>query len=114
MEAQMIDHVFVNGESLPIKQVKIDMADADDNIAIALVAGKRIGVVGFMLIAVGAVTIQFDDGAAGTNLTGAMPAATLLSSPALMLQFQTSEGVALIANLSGAVQFCGYINYVEI
>lgn len=101
----------------PIKFAAITNAAASgDTTLVAAVTGKRYIVVNYAIVATGAVSVKFKDGAS-TDLTGAMALAanggvsfaTDPTSPA----FQTSVGNALVINASGAVQVSGHIAYIE-
>lgn len=98
---------------------KIAASSSGDNTIIAGVAGYRIAVVGYVLVASGTVNAKFKDGAS-TDLTGPMNlvANAGVSAPlagineaAQMSWFQTSAGNALVLNLSGATEVDGHCVY---
>lgn len=86
-----------------------------DNTIVAAIAGKRIAVYGYVLVAAGAVTARFESGAGGTALTGQMSFAAnggvscpLSSGKAW---FITTTSQALNLELSSAVSVAGHITY---
>lgn len=99
-----------------IRYAAIDNAAATGNTTVvAATTGKRVVVVGYAIVASGAVAVKFTDGAGGTNLTGAMALAANggvsyagdITTPALA----ASVGNALVLNAGGAVQVSGHIAY---
>lgn len=103
--------------ALTPKYVAVDVAGSGDNTIIAAVAGKRILVLGCVLIAAGAVNIRFESGAGGTALTGQM---NLTTNSGFTLPFsevgwfQTAANTLLNLELSGAVSVDGTLIYAEI
>lgn len=94
----------------------IDDALSGDNEIVAAVAGKKIRVLGFFLVAAGAVTARFESGAGGTALTGQM---TLAAGDPFVATgynplgwFETAAAAALNLELSGAVSVDGGLTYV--
>lgn len=88
---------------------------------VAAVAGKRIRVLHYRLMASGAVSVKFQS--ASTDITGLMPfaanggisaGAPSIIPAGLIFEFQTEPGEALNINLSGAVAVGGYMLYQEI
>jgi hypothetical protein len=94
----------------------IDDALSPDNTIIAAVAGKKIRVLGFFLVAAGAVNARFESDTGGTALTGVMTLAAAGDgvssgfSPAGW--FETVAGELLNLELSGAVSVDGALTYV--
>jgi hypothetical protein len=92
----------------------ISVTAAGSNAIVAIVAGKRIKVMGYFLICgATANTLTWLDGT--TAITGAMPFLAnqgLQASPTPFGEFQTSVGAALNLNLSGATPVTGHITYV--
>ena len=97
--------------------VKIDSASSGANTLVAAVTGRQIRVIGFGLVATGAVTIVFKS--ATTALTGVMSLAAnqgLVSPPSgnsydPLPQMITASGEALILTLGTAVQVSGWLVY---
>jgi hypothetical protein len=80
------------------------------------VAGKRLLVLSYALVASGAVAVKFKSGT-GTDLSGAMAMSangTLTGSLNKYGHVATNVGQALVLNLSGAVQVSGHITVLEI
>lgn len=106
----------------PVKFAKIDVAASGDNTIVAAVAAsapepaKKIRVLGYVLVADGAVTAQWQSGAAGTALSGAMSLAANggVSAPFSPVgQFETVAGALLNLSLGGAVGVRGHLVYQE-
>jgi hypothetical protein len=79
-------------------------------------AGVKIRVVGFFLVAAGAVVVNLQSGAGGTSLTGPMSAITgvqLSAGPSNGL-FDTAPNALLNLNLGAAVQVSGFVNWVTV
>jgi hypothetical protein len=89
----------------------ISVASAGNNTLVtAQGTGIKIRVLGVALLAAGAVTAQFQSGAGGTNLSGAMSIGagkffTVESSP----QFETAANQLLNLSLGGAIQVSGWL-----
>lgn len=98
----------------------INTASSGNNTLVAGVTSRRIKVVNYVLVAAGALTIQFLDGS--TALTGAMSLITgvPLSSPSAPVNFsngqealfQTSMGNALVLALSAGTQVSGHLSFI--
>jgi hypothetical protein len=88
-----------------------------NNTVVAAVTGRKIRVLSAVLVAAGTVAPQFQSGAGGTNLTGAMP---MVANGVLTLPFnpegwfETAAGQLLNLNLSGAILVAGVLSYVEV
>ena len=102
--------------STEIKRALLSAASSGDNTLVAAVTGKQI-IVMSMVIVLGAAetTLIFKSG--GTALTGSMvfvdnSGPNLGYSP--MGHLETSEGEALVLNLSGANTTGGFLTYIEI
>jgi hypothetical protein len=91
-------------------------AASGDTTLVAAVAGKRYSVISYAIVATGAVSVKFKDGA-GTDVTGAMALAAngglSFAADPTAPAFQTSVGNALVINASGAVQVSGHVAYIE-
>lgn len=85
-----------------------------DNTLIAAVAGKRIRVVGLLMVAAAAVVARFESDTGGTALTGAM--SMIVGVPIQLYNplglFETDVANELLnLELSGAVQVSGFATY---
>jgi len=102
----------------------INVATSGDNTIIPGVAGRRIRVVNFMIVAAAAVAVFFRSGTGGTAFQGAMTMTT-------GVPFQSgygavrgngatydghwdglAQGDSLVLNLSANVQVSGYMDYI--
>ena len=95
----------------------ISAAATPNNTVVAAVAGKKIRVLGFMLVGAGAVVAKFQSGAGGTDLTGAMTlaAGTSIGVPPFSTGlFETAVATLLNLNLSGAIQVSGFLVYCTV
>ncbi len=107
---------FFLASALTPKYLAVDVNTSPNNTLIAAVAGKKILVIGCVLIAAGAVNIRFEDGAGGPALTGVM---NLTTNSGFTLPlgipgwFKTSTNTLLNLELSGAVAVAGTLTYVE-
>ena len=100
------------------KHAVIDHATSGNNTIVAAVAGKKILVTGYTLVAAGAVTVRFESGADGTALTGQMSfaangGAVNAYNPGGVFA-PTATNTLLNLELSGAVSVDGHLTYVEI
>lgn len=108
--------VDLAGVAVTPKFVKIDAASSGNNTLVAAVSGKKIRVVGGMLMATADITVKFQSGAGGTDLTGPLPVGAkggfaIATSP--WGSFETASGALLNLNLSaGAVG--GFLVYLEV
>lgn len=99
------------------KFAAIAAASSGDNTLIAAVVSKKIRVLSYALIAAGAVTCRFEDGAGGTAKSGQMALAAngVLSVPFSPVgHFETTANTLLNLELGGAVSVAGHICYVEV
>lgn len=88
-----------------------------DNTLVAAVATKKIRVLSYTLVAAGAVTCRFEDGAGGTAKSGqmALGANGVLSVPFSPVgHFETTANTLLNLELGGAVSVAGHVCYVEV
>jgi hypothetical protein len=107
---------------MAVQSAPIDTATNGDNIIVAAVTGKRIRVLGYVIVVNAAVACRWKSGAS-TNLSGALPfgsqgqgIAVPLSAPYVPAggypsYFETAAGQGLVLNLSGAVQVSGHVSY---
>lgn len=91
---------------------KIDIAASGANEIVPAVSGGRIRVVGYSVVATGAVTATWKSGT--TALSGAMSIAAngVVSVAAEGGVIETAVGEALNITLSGAVQLSGHLSYI--
>ena len=93
-----------------------DANTSPNSTVLAAVVGKKILVLGCVLIAAGAVNIRFEDGAGGTALTGVV---NLTTNSGFTLPFseigwfKTTANTLLNLELSGAVAVAGTLTYAE-
>ena len=116
--AALMTDVLHNGTTaLTPKFAKIDAAGSGDNTLVAAVAGKKIRVLSAFLVAAGTVNTRFEDGAAGTALTGQM---NLIANSGFTLPFnplgwfESTANTLLNLELSTAVSVDGCLVYVEV
>lgn len=116
----MAEIVLQVGDYTQAKSVKVSCAGSGNNTIVAAVTGKTIRVTSYTLVADTAVAVKFQDGAGGTDLTGAMKIGTTTDSGGVASayhphgHFATSSATLLNLNLSGAVQVSGHITYIEV
>ena len=126
--AQKVAVVDSSGEHLPgfggaitVKRAKIDAAAGGDNELVAVVSGKKICVLGLILVAKEAVDVTFysDVQATGTALTGTI---SLVDNEGFVLPgpiatelhwLETAAGKKLNLYLSAAKQVSGCLTYYE-
>lgn len=100
------------------KFASLSGASSGNNTLVAAAgAGKKIRVTSLYAVAAGAVTVKFQSGAGGTDLTGA---ASLAANGGFVLPynpagwFETAANTLLNMSLGGAVQVSGSLTYEEI
>lgn len=99
--------------SQPVNFASVSTASSGANTLVAAVPGKSIRVLGYALVATGAVAVNFENGT--TDISGVMSLAANggvsyaggVQCPA----FETSIGAALGLTLGGAVQVSGHLCY---
>ena len=119
--AQKVAVVDSSGNHPTVKRAKIDAAASGDNEVLAAVTGKKICVLGLILVAKEAVdvTVYSDVQAGGTALTGVISLADnegfVLPPPtnAGMHWFETASAKKLNIYLSAAKQVSGCLLYSE-
>jgi len=103
-----------------INRAVISAASSGNNTLVAAVTGKKIGVLGLILIADAAVDVRLESGAGTTALTGVMSLAAEGNGFVLPMSVEgrhwveTAAGALLNLELSGAVQVSGCIVYALI
>lgn len=99
-----------------VNSAVVSAATLGDNTLVAAVTGKRIVVLGGVLVATGgANTVRFESGASGTALTGQMDIGDngqLTIPPYDHGHFRTASGALLNLELSAATSVAGWITYV--
>ena len=100
--------------------VAIAAAANGDNTLLAGIPGRRIRVTGGVLSYSGTVNAKFRDGAGGTDLTGLYYGVANTVVPfdftaegfrGMIPHFETSQGNALVLNLSAGVAVGGHLTY---
>jgi len=117
--AKLATDVLIAGlnTALVPKFAVISAAGSGNNTLITAVSGKKIRVLSYTIVTTTAVTCQFQSGAGGTNLSGAMPAGVngVISAPFTPLgHFETAAAALLNLSLGGAVAVAGHLSYVEV
>ena len=108
---------FFLASALTPKYLAVDVNSSGDNTLVAAVSGKRILVIGCVLIAAGTVSIRFESGAGGTPISGVMDLTTNsgFTAPLGIPGWgRTATNTLLNLELSGAVKVSGMLVYVEI
>lgn len=109
------DHI--RHQASDVLYVSISAASSGNNTLIAAAAGFKYRVLSYNLVAAGAVTAQFQSGAGGTNLTGAM---SLITGTQVDMDhsevglFETASGALLNLVLGGAVQVSGHMTVAKL
>lgn len=94
---------------------QVNHAAASQDEVVAAQTGYKIRVLGYMIVAAGAVTVKFQS--ANTDLTPAMSMITGVPLPGGwggFGLFETAAGEALNITLGGAVQVSGHVTYTLI
>lgn len=110
----MIDE---DGNNPTVKYAVINTNTSPDTSLVSAVAGKKIVVLSVFMIAAAAVTARFEDGAAGSPLTGQMQ---LAANGGFTLPynkhgwFEGTSNKALSLELSSAVFVDGCLSYIEV
>jgi len=100
-----------------VKRVAISGNTSGDNTLVAAVTGKRIKVLGMVVVATGDVDFRLESGAGGTALTGIIEMAAAGNGFVLPMTFpgyhwvETAAGAALNVELSAGVQVSGALVY---
>ncbi len=108
---------FFLASALTPKYLAVDVNTSPNNTLIAAVSGKKILVLGCVLIAAGAVNIRFEDGTGSTALTGVI---NLTTNSGFTLPlglpgwFKTSTNTLLNLELSTGIAVAGTLVYTEI
>jgi hypothetical protein len=103
------------GQPIPPKFAAISAPNSGNNEVVAAVSGKKIRVLGYVLVASGAVNAKFRS--TNTDKTGLLYLAQNggVSAPFSPVgHFETAAGEALNLNLSGSVAVGGHLVYVEV
>lgn len=105
-----------DSQSLISKFVSVSASSSGNNTLVAAVTGKKIRVLSYSLVAAGAVTVKFQSGSTGTDLTGAMSIAAngTVSADSVNGLFETAASTLLNLSLGGAVSVTGHITYIEV
>lgn len=99
-----------------VKYASISVNTAADNTIVAAVPGKKIALLGYVLVASGAVTVQWKSGS--TARSGAMALAAngglAVNGDSELPLIETTAGEALVLTPGGAVQVSGHLAYAEV
>lgn len=114
---QATDAIMDGVTALTPKFAAIAASSSGDNTLVAAVVGKKIRVLSYTLVAAGAVTCRFEDGAGGTAKSGQMSfgangGVSVPYSP--VGHFETTANTLLNLELGGAVAVAGHLTYVEV
>lgn len=107
----------IHVSAAPVKFAVIDNASSGDQTIVAAVPGKKIRVIGGLLVSAGTVNVRFESTAGGTALTGQM---NLVANTGFIIptcewgNFETRVGELLNLELSASVSVDGYIQYQEV
>jgi hypothetical protein len=104
------------GTSDRVISVAINASSSGNNTIVASVAGRRIVVTKYKIVAAGAVTVTFES-SGGTVLDGPCAYAAnggVCEPDSENGHFSTLPGEALVLNLSGAVQVGGHVKYAVV
>lgn len=108
-------HTYRETPTLAVEKFALISASAlGDNTIVAAVAGKKIKVTQYVMVATAAVAPRWKSGASN-NLSGAMSLAAngIISTPGGKVLMETVAGEALVLNLSSAVAVNGHLVYIE-
>lgn len=100
-----------------VKRAVIECSTSGANTIVAAVAGKRIAVLGYTIVAAGAVTVRWTSdttaisGPMSFAANGGVSPATVDADKAHMV---TAVGEALKITLGGAVAIAGHLVYAEV
>jgi len=97
---------------MKVKRLVVNAASSGDNALLPADPTLEYQVMAGMLVAAGAVSVKFTDGASGDELTGAMAMAANGIMPIAFNpegHVRTSKNKALVLNLSGAVAVRGWL-----
>lgn len=102
-----------------IKSARIDHGTSGDNVIVTGVPGKRIAVIGCLVVSTGTVNVIWKDGATDAGRTGdinlqAREGYVLPCAPHPRYWWIGTAGTDLILNLSAAVGVDGIVTYQEI
>lgn len=104
-------------DALTVKYTPISISASGNNTIVAGVTNKKIRIISYQLVCAEAVTVKFQSGASGTDLSGAMSfgANGGISTPeSIKGHFETLSGALLNIVLSSGVAVAGHLTYVEI
>ncbi len=115
--AQLATGVLYSGTSaLTPKYASISASAAGDNSLVAAVAGKKIRILKYTIVASAGTAAKFRS-SSGTDLTGPMPLGANSGIGGAFCPvglFESVAGEGLVLNLSAAVPVSGHLTYVEV
>lgn len=99
----------------PVLYKAVSASSSGDNTIVDAVDGKKIRVLGYVLVGAGAVNVFFQSAAAGDVISGTMAIAgaggTITAPPSGLGYFETDKGELLNLNLSSGVAVTGHLTY---
>lgn len=111
-------YLRVRGDFNPLSAVINDAVSGDNTIVAAAGAGKKIAVWAILIVSDGTVDVRWEDGAAGTALTGQVPLQAregyAIPAGGLVPLFIGSANTLLNLELSLAVNVHGFVSYTVI
>lgn len=110
------NQMTAGGTVVTPKFAAIAASGSGDNTIVALVSGKKIRVLNYVLVANGTVNVKWKSSTT-TDKTGLayLVANTGVASPhAPTGLFETAAGEALVLNLSAAIAVGGHLSYIEV
>lgn len=96
-----------------VTSVAINCAASGDNTIVALGASQTIRVYGFFLVAASSVSVKWRDGTAGTDFHPAIQVGSWVLDRDRLPWFVTTASLALVLNLSAAIQVSGRLYYAK-
>lgn len=100
-----------------IQRVAVAVSESGNGTLVAAVAGKKVKVLGALLVGAGDVSVKFVGGS--TDLTGAMPLSVAGNGLVMPMThrgyhwLETAAGAALALNLSESVAVAGVVVYLQ-
>lgn len=122
VNAQDVSGLMIeNAVAVTVKRAALGFATSGDNTLVSGVANKKIRVLSMMLISAGTVNLYFRSNAAGTVIFGGSAnKINLVANTGFVLPYNphgwmevTTDGHALVANLSAAIAVSGGMTYIE-
>jgi hypothetical protein len=107
--------VIYNQTIYPVKTAFSNPAASGDNVVVAAVAGKKVLIIEYDLIANGAVNAFFKDGSSAISSTKYLVANTGIARPSRRILFgNAAVNTAININLSAAIAVGVQVWYIEV